>query len=285
MPRNNEILRGDSVFPPFESTPTVSIAMESSVEHVREVAEELREARCPRTGAGVPLHVHPEWEREFPWLVQGTTGRPFDLGLFGEGPSGEVVERWGALAGALGVGRVVHGRQVHEATVRVHGEGSPGLLIAPDADGHVTRASGVLLTVATADCVPVSVVDPERRVVAMLHAGWRGAAAGILERGVEVLGERFRSEPRVLRVHLGPAICGSCYEVGPEVHEALGLEPPDAPTPVDLRGVLAARVVEAGVAAGRVSASSHCTRCGGSSFYSHRGGCRERQVGFLGVRP
>src|SRR5690606_18360795 len=104
----------------------------------------------------------------------------------------------------------------------------------PAIDGHATRAPGLLLAVSVADCVPVSLVDPERRAVALLHAGWRGAAAGILERGLEVLAERLLARPEDLHVHLGPAICGGCYEVGPEVHRALGLPEPPAPAPVDL---------------------------------------------------
>ena len=113
----------------------------------------------------------------------------------------------------------------------------------------------------------------------MLHGGWRGTAAGILRRGLSGL-------PSVSRVwiHLGPAVCGRCYEVGPEVHEQLGLEPPATPSPVDVRGVLAHQAIETGVAPDRITVSEHCTRCG-EGFFSHRGGDTGRQVGFLGIRP
>ena len=136
--------------------------------------------------------------------------------------------------------RWVHGRQVHGATVRLHEAGPPGLAISPSCDGHVSGAPGVLLTVGLADCVGISLVDPVRRAVALLHSGWRGTAAGILEAGITVLRERLDSHARDLHVHLGPAICGRCYEVGPEVHAALGLPAPRGPQPVDLRAVLAA---------------------------------------------
>ena len=246
----------------------------------------VREARA---GAGAPIWTLPEWGEAFPWLVQGVTGRgedpePFDLALFGTGRTVDVLSRWEALARATGIQRVVHGRQVHAATVRLHEEGPPGLHVAPACDGHVTAAPEVLLTVGLADCVGVSVVDPERRAVALLHCGWRGTAAGMLETGVATLRERLDSAPGDLHVHLGPAICGECYEVGPEVHERLGLVVPEGPRPVDLRAALAARALAAGVPAGRITTSGHCTRCGDSPFFSHRGGDAERHQAFLGIR-
>jgi hypothetical protein len=240
---------------------------------------------------GIPALSHPEWRRRFPWLVQGTTMRgdeepPFDLGLFSDAsPPSTVLEHWGVLRAHTGFGCAVHAHQVHESTVRFHRRGPPGLHIAEPCDGHATADPGLLLAVSTADCVPVFIVDPVRRAVALVHAGWRGAAAGVLERGVAVLRERTASRVEDLFVHLGPAICGDCYEVGPEVFEALGLDVPDGPTPLDLRGALARRAVVAGVRPGNVGISAHCTLCGGSGLFSHRGGDRARQVGYLGIAP
>lgn len=247
----------------------------------------------PSPGTHLPALTHPGWAGELPWLAQGITTRgpgpePFDLALFGDAPGHRVHERWTTLREATGCARAVHGRQVHARRVALHDAGPPGLFLAPDCDGHVTRAPGVLLTVSVADCVPVSVVDARLRAVALLHAGWRGAAAGILERGLAVLGERFGSDPGDLHLHLGPSICGACYEVGPEVHEALGLDAPSGPVPVDLRGVLAEHAADAGVGEERITVSRWCTLCGGGgeegALFSHRGGDRERQMAFLGIR-
>lgn len=244
-------------------------------------------AEIPSPFAAVPAFVHPGWTGCFPWLTQGVTaagsGPPFDLALFGQGRPGEVIERWWALGRAAGAHRIVHGQQVHGACVRVQDHGPPGIHVSPETDGHASRAPGVLLAVSIADCVPISIVH-ESRAVALLHAGWRGTAAGILERGLDVLHGRFALPAGELHVHLGPAICGRCYEVGPEVHRGLGLPEPPGPEPVDLRAVLAARARAAGVAPERISRSSWCTRCGDSPFFSHRGGRAERQVAFLGVR-
>lgn len=238
----------------------------------------------------IPALVHPSWARDLPWLVQGTTrcgaeSDRFDLGIFSDASTAVSVARaWERLREGTGCRTVVHARQVHGAAVRVHGPGSPGLHLAEACDGHATATPGVLLAVTVADCVPVFLVDPQRRAVALLHAGWRGAAAGILERGVETLRERMGSVPTALRAHLGPSICAACYEVGPEVFAALGLPAPPAPAPVDLRAILAARAVAAGLEAARITVSDHCTLCGEAGLFSHRRGERARQAGFLGIR-
>jgi len=166
----------------------------------------------------------------------------------------------------------------------MHSLGPAGLHLTRPCDGHATEDAGVLLAVTTADCVPVSMVDPIRGAVALLHAGWRGTAFGIIERGLAVL-SGASSDRADLHVHLGPAICGSCYEVGPEVFEALGLPAPPEPEPVDLRSVMAMRVVRAGVPAEQVTRSTLCTLCDGRGLFSHRGGDGGRQAGYLGMRP
>lgn len=236
---------------------------------------------------GVDTLVHPGWRERWPWLVQGITagGDPSrDLGLFGDAPAGPVHARWEALRQALGAVSVVHARQPHGRTVRLHGVTSPGLTLAPPCDGHLTRSPGVALAISVADCVPVYLVAPESRVVGVVHAGWRGAAAGILEGAVQRLGDHLGVAPRALHLHLGPAICGDCYEVGPEVHQGLGLAVPEGPKPVDLRGVLARRAGSLGIAPERTTRSSHCTLCGEARLFSHRGGDAGRQMAFIGVR-
>lgn len=231
----------------------------------------------------VPLWTHPEWARRHPWLAQGITGRgpdapPFDLSLFGDGRARPALDRWDALLNGVGAASGVHARQVHGAAVRHHGPVPPGLFVAEPCDGHLTRSVGLLLGVTVADCVPVTLVDPGTRAVSVLHAGWRGTAAGMVAAGVDAFRDRLGVAPRGLEAHLGPAICGACYEVGPEVHGALGLDEPSGPTPVDLRRVLVRDLARCGVDVDRITVSSWCTRCGDSPFFSHRGGDPERQV-------
>jgi YfiH family protein len=245
----------------------------------------VREHRVP---GSIPLYRHPVWTEMFPWLIQGTTARgddaPFDLRLAGNSPIGEVLGRWQTLRSELDCARAVYARQVHGSTVLAHSAGPAGMFIADSCDGHATNAEGILLAVSVADCVPVSLVDPTHRAIAMVHAGWRGVAAGVLESGITALSDLAGSNPAELFIHLGPAICGQCYEVGPEVHRALGLPEPDRPTPVDLRVVLGQRAVARGVSGFRITTSAFCTRCDHSPFFSHRAGHRERQVAVLAIR-
>jgi hypothetical protein len=232
--------------------------------------------------------THPLWETRFPWLAQGVSGgsgvaSSLDFALFGTPKEGNR-EHWTDLARFLGFETVVHSKQVHGARVLVHDVLPPGLHLVRDADGHATAETGILMGVTVADCVPVFLVDPRVRAVALLHAGWRGVVAGVVEEGMAVLADSFRTASHRLHAHLGPAICGECYEVGPEVHRALRLPDPGKAEPVDLRRVIRTRLLEAGVAESRISLSTRCTRCGASPFFSHRRGDPGRQVAFLGIR-
>lgn len=248
---------------------------------MKTIAETLREE------GGVPLWVHPEWAERFPWLVQGTTGSGFDLGLFGEQPVGAALDRWRALRSVAGMHASVHSRQVHGADLAVHSlDGLRGMLVMEGVDGHLSDRPGLLLTVSVADCVPVSVVDPVRRSVALVHAGWRGTAARVVVRALERLQQEYGAAAGEFWLHCGPAICGECYEVGPEVHAALRPEetPPAEPTPIDVRAVIADQATSAGIHPERVSLSAHCTCCGPGEFFSHRAGSPGRQMGVIGVR-
>jgi polyphenol oxidase len=205
--------------------------------------------------------------------------------LRGSAPGEEVLARWDLLQREAGAQAVIHARQVHGAGVRAHRTGPPGLRLVSPCDGHLTADPGVLLTVSLADCVPVFLVDPATRALALLHAGWRGVAAGIVEAGVGAMRDRFGLEPGDLEAHVGPAIARDGYEVGPEVHRALGLPDPGAPAPVDLRAAILERLRSLDVLAERIGVSSLDT-LSDERFFSHRGGDGGRQVAFLGwVRP
>ncbi len=152
------------------------------------------------------------------------------------------------------------------------------------ADGHATSAEGLLLLVTVADCVPIYLVAPAQRAIALLHSGWRGTAAGILARGVETLQREAGADPADLVMHLGVAISGAAYEVGAEVVRGVGLTPEGAgPWHVDLRESLTEQARTLGV--GEVSQSGHCTVARGGDFFSHRGsgGADGRMVAYLGM--
>lgn len=193
--------------------------------------------------------------------------------------SGDVAEapgRWHALMEALaarGAPRLASAKQVHGTRVLVHAGSWDGWLRVEDADGHIVFGQGAA-AVTIADCVPVFVAHPSG-AVAVIHAGWRGTAQGIVPVGLRLLAAHGYPVDE-LHVHLGPSICGRCYEVGAEVYEQLTGWPTRRPRNVDLRALLAEQAAQLGVA--RWSASGECTRCDNSELFSHRAGDAERQI-------
>jgi polyphenol oxidase len=228
------------------------------------------------------------WRDRF-GLVAGITGRGnqggrgFDLGLWSEAPVGEVMSRWQALRRSLpAFASVALGNQVHGAEVMAATR-SGGWTHTEGVDGWVTTSPGVLLTVTVADCVPVYLAVPGKGA-ALLHAGWRGTATGILARGVERLLAATDVSSAEIVMHCGVAICGTCYEVGSEVVTGCGL-PADGPGPwhLDLRHTLAEQATRLGIR--QITISSHCSAHDRSSFYSHRAsrGADGRMVAYLGM--
>lgn len=210
-----------------------------------------------------------------------TTGR--SVGSFatqGSEPVGEVMGRWHALAdlaSSRGARRMATSRQVHGTEVHAHGGGWEGWLRAAPADGHLSTARGTAMAVTVADCVPVFLAHPSGATAA-LHSGWRGTAGRVVERAIAMLGQRGVPSAE-LRMHLGPAICGRCYEVSAEVAAQLTGRDPGGPTHVDLRALIADHARAAGVV--HITTSPDCTRCNNDRYYSHRAGDAGRQVGVV----
>lgn len=226
------------------------------------------------------------WESAFPGLACGLT-EAREGADFGAATTSAwtFLERVEDLSAQLGFAASAWVRQVHGAEVR-RADGALGGFTSPgEADGLLAARTGVLLIVTVADCVPVYLVAPGRGVMALLHAGWRGASAGILRRGVEALREEYGCEPAELHLHLGPAICGGCYEVGEEVLASFGRGAAEAGQ-LDLRDELLRQSQALGVPGTQISRSTWCTSCDRDRFYSHRGsqGTAGRMAAFLGWR-
>ena len=208
-----------------------------------------------------------------------TTRAAGSFATVGAEPVGEVMGRWRRLHETLAPfgPRLATAAQVHGATVLVHEAGWTGWLRSDGADGHFSTVGGTGLAVSVADCVPVFVAHPSG-AVALVHSGWRGTAARITEQAIALFVARGLAA-RDLIVHAGPSICGRCYEVSPEVHEALTGHRPAGHQPVDLRAVILGHARAAGVR--QLAASEFCTRCDNDRFYSHRAGDAGRQLGVL----
>ncbi|MCW3028354.1 MAG: hypothetical protein JWN81_1565 [Solirubrobacterales bacterium] len=168
-------------------------------------------------------------------------------------------ERLGAEIGVAGLAR---GYQVHGTVVdRIEHELEPGAE-RRHADGQATALTGVGAMVLTADCLPVALGSAS--AVAMVHAGWRGLAAGVLQSGLDAMRELGGGEEIVAVVGPGAGVC--CYEVGPEIHAIFG-EAHRAGTRIDLRAIARERLLAAGVA--DVRDARACTICD-ERFFSHR---------------
>jgi len=237
----------------------------------------------------VPLWEVPGWRERF-GVVAGITGRgsdpaaPFDLGLWTDRPVGEVMGRWRQFRAALPEFRSsVFSHQVHGCEINWQDRPASGWTIKEGFDGHATVSPGALLLITVADCVPIYLVARGSGAIALLHAGWRGTAGGILACGVEMLKRNASVHSRDIVMHCGVAISGKCYEVGNEVLTAV-----DKPTSVsghshlDLRSVLAEQAARLGIV--EITSSEFCSATRRDLFFSHRGsgGKDGRMVAYLG---
>jgi YfiH family protein len=195
-----------------------------------------------------------------------------NLGLRTQDEPGRVAANRERLAALIGVcrERLAHGRQVHGAMVRRVSEPPAPAAEPAEADGQATSAPGVAPLVLVADCLPVALAG--EGAVAMLHAGWRGLAAGVVEEGVAAV--RALGAVGRLEAAIGPGAGGCCYRVGAEVLTRFA-EHPEAVRPdghggrLDLKAVAASRLLAAGVDA--VHDSGVCTICSDPAlFFSHR---------------
>ena len=221
----------------------------------------------------------------------GLSEPPYDslnLGLHvGDDPETVVANRARAAAAfGVGIGSMVFARQVHGTAAALVGPDDRGrgtlseADALPDTDTLVTDAAGVTLVILVADCVPLALVDPEAGVLAAVHAGWRGTAAGAVGRALETMADRGADADRV-RAFVGPAVHPDRYQVSDPVHQALvaaapptGLHPsvarPDGPGHwlVDLVTANREQLLACGVRAEHIATSGGTTA--DEAFFSDR---------------
>ncbi len=205
----------------------------------------------------------------------------------GDAPE-NVAENFRRFCAALGTNAdaLVKNHQVHSDLIRPVTERdilpSPHLPGPVDADGLVTDVPGVCLTIFSADCIPVLLYDPKKRVIAAAHAGWRGTAQGIAARAVETMQHLYHCSPEDILAAIGPGISPCCFETHADVPEGLraglGAEAQPFIRPlsqegkfsVDLKGANARWLEQAGLLSEHIALSPTCTACEGDTFWSHR---------------
>ena len=213
-----------------------------------------------------------------------------------------------ALAGGSPV-ELITARQVHGVHVQLLLAGDTGLWTPAaqtcdgratlETDGLITSVPGFLLGIQVADCVPVLAADTRLRIVTAFHAGWRGTAAAIVERGIARMRAEFGSAPGDLVAAIGPAIGVCCYAVGQEVqtrfeqcfpYAADLFEQRADATYLNLAEANRRQLLQAGLPAERIWLAHQCTACtrvgGRRRFFSHRAeqGVTGRAMGLIGIR-
>jgi len=214
--------------------------------------------------------------------------------------------RFFATAAELEPDRVVGGAQIHGNGVALVEEGrrprAGGSWASLDrADALITAVPGMGLAAFYADCTPVLLIDPRGRGIGVVHAGWRGSAAGVALRAVQAMTGALGIPAGDLRAVIGPCIGPCCYEVGPEVarefsgHGGAGrtvvyidrVAGGGTRHRVDLAAANRAQLIRAGVPAARIQSTGLCTACRRDLFFSHRadGGRTGRMSALVALRP
>ena len=261
-----------------------------------------------------------------PWLRHGFStsvggastiygGHSLNLGWTQEDDPANVRENRASFVRAVtGEGEpmlLVTVRQTHSAAICEAGpEALEGRLemdgkAVIEGDGLITDVPGLLVAAGTADCVPVLVADRQRRVVGAFHAGWRGTAAAIVEKGVQRMRDRYGSDPEDLVAAIGPSIASCCYVVGEEVRagfvgnfpygadlfrEEAGQGEGSRVLHVDLWEANRRQLVSAGIPPNQISLIGECTSCrrfpdGVRKYFSHRAqhGHAGRMLNAIGI--
>jgi YfiH family protein len=239
-------------------------------------------------GSKPPAYLtHPRFAA-LAWLVHGfgtREGRPEDFGR-------KKKKTWPGF-------EIAELKQTHSDVLHFI-DAVPARRLAGDA--LATDKPGMLLVIRTADCLPILLADTEKRVVAAVHAGWRGTSLGILARVVRELGERYGSAPSSLAAVLGPCIGPACYEVGEDVRtsfreagrggDAAVFRAPDSRGRgaarkylLDLRAANRLQLAAAGVRPGAVFDIPPCTHCDGRLLsYRRDRDTTARLYNFIGIR-
>lgn len=264
---------------------------------------------------------------KLPWLVHGFSTRPGGVSLlngekalnlgFTEWDTKEnVLENRRRFQSTLGASdlKLISLKQIHSDVIHLF-DAAPAEPCRGDAS--VTNCPGLLLGVQTADCVPILLVDPKKRAVAAVHAGWRGTLQRIVVKAIGQMQMHFGSKPADLLAAIGPAIGGCCYEVGTEVAiqfqsqfaeaskwfaefrtgdepdpiQWLNMMPPGHQPPpknvlLDLKKANRAQLLGASLRAPNIFVSGLCTACRRHFLFSYRkeGPQSGRLLSVIGIR-
>jgi YfiH family protein len=321
---------------------TVSIMPKRNSPKPRDKARRILRARKRSALARPPISVRSPWRfrksqgleileldpfRKFPWLIHGFSTRPggssslesesvLNLGFMDWDAREDVLANRHKFQSALGAAdfQLITLKQIHSSLLRPIQQSPAG---ACKGDASATNRPGLLLAVQTADCVPILLVDPKKRAIAAIHAGWRGTLARITEKAVGRLQFEFGCKPQNLLAAIGPSIGPCCYEVSADfvtkftaqfadAHDYFdeprsgdepnrlqwlnmmppGHQPPPKNVRLDLRKANRSQLLAAGVQTKNIFSSDLCTACHTDLLFSHRreGPLCGRLMSVIGIR-
>ncbi|MEI6214800.1 MAG: peptidoglycan editing factor PgeF [Desulfuromonadales bacterium] len=221
----------------------------------------------------------------------------FNLGMNTNDQQSNVEGNRNLLTRAFGINQaaLVAPRQVHGSDILVIDEPNEDFshFLSVEADAVITNQPDVMIGVCVADCVPILLCDPGKKVIAAVHAGWKGTAAQIVSRTVAGMQSVFGSDPAMIQAAIGPCIQKCCYEVDEPVKKAFAqagiawesCADPKSPGKwnLDMAAANRALLLSAGVSANAVQRSEQCVCCHSEQFFSYRRDRDEsgRQMGFI----
>lgn len=187
----------------------------------------------------------------------------------------------GEIAAITGKSKIVGLNQVHGNRAVVVREPSSRII---EADALATDVSGLTLTIRFADCQNAILFVPSKKVVALVHAGWRGVRSEILTSTFDLLKKEWKIDPRDVYVALGPSLCTKCAEFTDPATEVPELSEFIHGRTVDLRGAVDSQLSEIGVPQNQTERLLDCSKCSPEKYFTYRGGDREKvKAGFVNV--
>jgi YfiH family protein len=207
-----------------------------------------------------------------------------------EGNRSLLARAFGSNQDALVTLRQVHGSDI--LVIDEHNEDYSHFL-SLESDAVITNQTDVMIGVCVADCVPILLCDPDKRVIAAVHAGWQGTASKLVSKTVEGMKSEFGCDPKKIQATIGPSIGKCCYEVDTPVWQAFvkgGIDWDSYAEPgvvgkwqLDMAAANRELLIMAGVKADAISVSGMCVSCHRELFFSYRRDKGEtgRQMGFI----
>ena len=163
--------------------------------------------------------------------------------------------------------------------------------VIQDCDALITNKKGLMLTILTADCVPVLLFDPKQSVIGAVHAGWRGTEQGIVHKTILEMQKVFGSNPTDIVVGIAPSIGRCCYEVGEDVakyffEDSASFSKKEDKFMLDLPYLNKMQLLKAGLLEQNIEMSNVCTSCAVDDYFSYRNeqGCSGRFMSMIGLK-